>query len=297
MGCDTMINRMDELIENWDTSILEKFNSEREGKGHSQGSSKYFLESHDKCNFFLEPDAVDPKTGGIFSHIPKREAINKAGHGVHWCDDVFRSYTHSTKVGLLVGTLGWRAPVAPQSMYIFKQPRIGGAVTSHQDSTYLFTEPRQTCLGLWLALEDATETNGCLWARPGSHKEPVRTHWCRNPEYWNNLPFQPDEDVPEMMNFKDVGPKNIENWDGTMPSDAKKAGFVAVPMKAGSIFLIHGELDHLTFPNTSSKSRHTFQLHLVEGPEEGVQWSAGNWLQLPEGESFPRIKVPSEVLN
>ena len=33
-----------------------------------------------------------------------------------------------------------------------------------QDSTFLFTEPHQTCLGLWLALDDATLENGCLWA-------------------------------------------------------------------------------------------------------------------------------------
>ena len=39
----------------------------------------------------------------------------------------------------------------------------------HQDNTFLYTEPR-TCTGLWLALEDATINNGCLWAIPGSHK-------------------------------------------------------------------------------------------------------------------------------
>jgi ectoine hydroxylase-related dioxygenase (phytanoyl-CoA dioxygenase family) len=42
-------------------------------------------------------------------------------------------------------------------------------VVPHQDSTFLYTEPR-TCTGLWLALEDATINNGCLWAIPGSHK-------------------------------------------------------------------------------------------------------------------------------
>ena len=52
-----------------------------------------------------------------------------------------------------------------------------------------------------------------------------------------------------------------------------------------------GTLDHLSLPNYSKKSRHTFQLHLVEGPcnegiygekigaEHGVTWSKGNWLQ------------------
>jgi len=68
-----------------------------------------------------------------------------------------------------------RALCTWQSMYIFKQGRIGGEVTAHQDATYLFTAPHQTCLGLWLALDDATLDNGCLWARKGSHREPIRS--------------------------------------------------------------------------------------------------------------------------
>ena len=73
----------------------------------------------------------------------------------------------------------------PQSMYIFKQAKIGSSVTPHQDSTFLHTAPKQTVigkdasnsflilvtlLGFWVALENATEDNGCLWSVPGSHK-------------------------------------------------------------------------------------------------------------------------------
>ena len=32
-------------------------------------------------------------------------------------------------------------------------------------------------MGLWIALEDATEENGCLWFVPGSHKG---NKSCRN---------------------------------------------------------------------------------------------------------------------
>ena len=53
-------------------------------------------------------------------------------------------------------------------MYIFKQPKIGGEVACHQDSTFLYDEP-VSIAGLWLALEDATIENGCLWAIPGGH--------------------------------------------------------------------------------------------------------------------------------
>ena len=32
----------------------------------------------------------------------------------------------------------------------------------HQDCTFLYTDP-PTVVGLWVALEDATKDNGCLW--------------------------------------------------------------------------------------------------------------------------------------
>ncbi len=64
-------------------------------------------------------------------------------------------------------TVCFPPPLAPlQSMYIFKQPSIGGVVVPHQDSTFIHTTPL-SCVGLWWALEDATRDNGCLWAMPG----------------------------------------------------------------------------------------------------------------------------------
>lgn len=43
------------------------------------------------------------------------------------------------------------------------------AVSPHQDASFLYTEPLGRVLGLWIALEDATLENGCLWFIPGSH--------------------------------------------------------------------------------------------------------------------------------
>lgn len=57
-----------------------------------------------------------------------------------------------------------------------KQPEIGGEVVPHQDSTFIYTEPF-TCKAFWIALEDATLDNGCLWAIPGSHKLPVNSKY------------------------------------------------------------------------------------------------------------------------
>lgn len=51
-------------------------------------------------------------------------------------------------------------------MLICKQPYVGGEVVAHQDSSFLTTQPF-SCVGIWLALEDASRENGCLWALPG----------------------------------------------------------------------------------------------------------------------------------
>ena len=66
-------------------------------------------------------------------------------------------------------------------------------------------------------------------------------------------------------------------------------GFVALPVRAGDLVLIHGQVDHLSLPNTSGKSRHTFQLHLVESKAAGATWHARNWLQYPQGKPFPQF--------
>ena len=64
-------------------------------------------------------------------------------------------------------------------MYIFKQPKIGGEVVCHQDSTFLYTKP-ESAVGFWVALEDATIENGCLLVAKGSHKGPLRKLFQKN---------------------------------------------------------------------------------------------------------------------
>ena len=65
--------------------------------------------------------------------------------------------------------LGLIDPAIIQSMYIFKNARVGGEVCPHQDASFLWMEPMKL-FGVWLAVDDATEENGCLWFIPGSHK-------------------------------------------------------------------------------------------------------------------------------
>lgn len=292
-----MLHRMRELIDGWDPMELVVFRTDSK-QVDAQAQSDYFLDSGDGIAFFLEPAAVDEETGALADHVPKHEALNKVGHGLHMADPVFKAYSTSPRVAALTRLLGWQQPVLPQSMYIFKQPHDGAEVTSHQDSTFLFTTPRQTCLGLWLALEDATLDNGCVWARPGSHTEPVRRHFQRNPAHFGGKDGgSGDKSAPQMIfhDFEDDMALGPAPWEGALPPGvpedqaARDAGFVPFECKKGDLVLIHGQVDHLSLKNTSAKSRHTFQLHLVEGPDEGVEWHPKNWLQLSGGRPFLKL--------
>jgi len=165
--CQGMLSCMARLIDKWEPGAEKKMSVFRTDSAQesAQGSDDYFLSSADKVRFFLEPGAADDATGALRPGVAKATALNKVGHALHELVPAFRDYAHSAKVQRLVGALGLRAPDLVQSMYIFKQPRIGAPVTPHQDSCFLKTEPL-SCVGLWLALEPANESNGTSTLAP-----------------------------------------------------------------------------------------------------------------------------------
>lgn len=70
---------------------------------------------------------------------------------MHDLDSVFKEFSHSSRLAAIARSIGLKQEKLLQSMYIFKQPRIGGEVTSHVDHTYLWTEP-QSVIGFGLQL-------------------------------------------------------------------------------------------------------------------------------------------------
>ncbi|KAL0446775.1 UNVERIFIED_CONTAM: Phytanoyl-CoA dioxygenase [Sesamum latifolium] len=235
--------KMEQLLDQFDCSSRASIFST---KNQQHTTDDHFFESAEKISFFFEEKAFD-HDGNLKQ--PKELSINKVGHALHERDPVFRSFSSSEKVSSLLCSLGYKRPVVIQSMYIFKQPGIGGEVVPHQDNSFLYTNP-PTCTGLWLALEDATITNGCLWAIPGSHKNGLVRRFIR------------DE-------------KGV-HFDKPSPSYDQK-DFVSIEVKAGSLVVIHGDLIHQSFENKSSTSRHAYSLHVVD--TDGCRWAEDNWIR------------------
>ena len=242
--CDRLRARAEALVQEFDPSDVVSIFSTHE---QNRLTDEYFLTSGDKIRFFFEENAFNPD--GTLKY-EKEKSINKIGHALHDLDPVFARFSRSRKVSDVAAAIGLEDYLLVQSMYIFKQPNIGGEVTCHQDSTFIYTEPIDI-VGLWFALEDATIENGCLWAIPGGHRRGLKSRWLRTA---NNR-----------MEFEVYDP---EPWP--------ESELVPLEVSKGSLILLHGLLPHRSFENRSSRSRHAYTLHLIGAH---AKYPADNWLQ------------------
>ena len=84
------------------------------------------------------------------------------------------------------------------NMSFFAKPALNGKKTPfHQDGQYWPIRPLATCT-VWIAIDAATEENGCLQYIPGSHKGGrLRAHDQKDdPNYTLNQELRPDEYDP-----------------------------------------------------------------------------------------------------
>jgi len=181
--------------------------------------------------------------------------VNKIGHAMHDLVPEFEKFTYTSDLAGAVGDIGLVDPLVLQSMYIFKQPLVGGEVGCHQDASFLYTDPI-TVTGCWFAVEDATIENGCMWAAPGGHTTGLRSQFKR-------------------AGITDDDGTTFEVLDPT-PLPTPPGELVPIEATAGTLVLLHGLLPHWSDVNHSPRSRHAYTVHCISASAEYPAW---NWLQ------------------
>jgi phytanoyl-CoA hydroxylase len=234
-----------QIVEDFDADSHRAIFSTSEQARRAAGAD--FLASAEGIQCFFEEEAFDD-AGRL--RQAKALSINKIGHALHDLDPVFQRFSRTPALAELAADLGLQQAQLWQSMYIFKQPGIGGEVKWHQDASFFDTTP-STVTGFWFALEDATQANGCLWVQTGGHRGPLRERFVR-------------EGDAVRMEVLDATP-----WPGM--HDA-----VPVEVAAGTLVCFQGLLPHWSAPNRSERSRHAYTLHATDGR---AHYAAHNWLQ------------------
>jgi len=170
------------------------FNLEKEGG-----------DAFDHTKDALRPGMLRKIQGAVF-YVPAVREVFTSQKMIDCMQDIMDSpsiYYHSSKV-------------------MFKPARGGSPKPWHQDAAYWKDyEPSQVTV--WIAIDDATEENGCVWAIQGSHKLGLVPHVHRELQ------------VPESE------------------IDLKKA--VPVPVKPGGLLIFHSLVLHMSKANTSDKPR------------------------------------------
>lgn len=135
---------------------------------------------------------------------------------------------------------------AMQSMLFVKAAGKPGQAW-HQDEVYI---PTRDCslTGAWIALDDATIDNGCLWVIPGSHRPHV---------LW-----------PQQIHFDSRFDCAHESYQFPWTSQES----VPVEVKAGSIVFFNGYLLHRSLPNRSQSGYRRSLVNHYMSAESLLPW-------------------------
>jgi ectoine hydroxylase-related dioxygenase (phytanoyl-CoA dioxygenase family) len=177
---------------------------------------------------------------------------------------MYEALAHPAIVDVLARVIGPNVKSMQSMLFIKASGKPGQAW--HQDEFFIPTRDRSLA-GAWIALDDATVENGCLWVIPGSHRHgiiwPQRAHNDRRFDCTGEAiayPYTDDDAVP-------------------------------VEVRAGSIVFFNGYLLHRSLPNyASSGFRRSLVNHYMSAE------SLLPWVGFEPGERFATADYRDIVL-
>jgi len=189
---------------------------------------------------FLAELPPDKRAWFIDGGVSARTVLRKLDNPHHHRDTVQRLARDPTLVGLVERFLGTGVSVYFSQIF-FKPPEGGGPKPAHQDNFYFGPTDLEGVVTAWIALDDATLENGCLYFGDGTNQGPVYPHFAPESEPFNlQLP-------PAILDKQLMRP---------------------APVRKGGVSFHHGNTFHQSGPNHSTQWRRACALHYVRNDVE-----------------------------
>ena len=171
-------------------------------------------------------------------------------------DALFKEYARHPKILDVVHSLLGPNIKIYVDQTLCKPPRLGSAKPPHQDSAYWTSIDPPNLVICWMALDDATEENGCMRFIPGSHKLGVVEH------------------------------KRLEDFR-VEDEKVDYASEVCVPLKAGGCSFHHSLALHRTDANRSDDRRIGLTVAYMSAESKYIGEAPQPEYELVTGQSFP----------
>ena len=167
--------------------------------------------------------------------VKARTVLRKLDNPHHHRETVRRLAAAPALVDLVEAFIGPGVSVYFSQIF-FKPPEGGGPKPAHQDNFYFGPNNVEGVVTAWIALDDATLENGCLYFGEGSHRGPVYAH-------------QAPADEPYNLQL----PAAVLQRQPMLPA----------PVMRGGVSFHHGNTFHQSGPNLSPHWRRACALHYV----------------------------------
>jgi phytanoyl-CoA hydroxylase len=167
--------------------------------------------------------------------VKARTVLRKLDDPAYFRPAIRRLASDARLVGLVESLIGKGVAVCFSQVF-FKPPEGGGPKPMHQDNFYFGPNDRDGMVTAWVALDDATEENGCMAFGEGSNQGPVLAHVAPLGEPFNLQ-------VP--------------------PEIAATIAMTPAPVPKGGVSFHHGNTLHQSGRNLSPRWRRACALHYV----------------------------------
>jgi len=184
---------------------------------------------------FLAELPAEQRAWYVDGAVTARAVLRKLDNPHHHRESVRRLAFAPALVSLVEQLIGPGVWVCFSQIF-FKPPEGGGPKPAHQDNFYFGPNDPEGVVTAWIALDDATLENGCLYFGEGTNLGPVYAHTA-----------PPDE------------PYNLQ-----LPAAIlSRQPMTPAPVLRGGVSFHHGNTFHSSGANLSSRWRRACALHFV----------------------------------